>query len=240
VKYPPEVSPICIVDTREPHVDAGDIEESCFTPRIFGPHRRGDPWEGRPRLPLDCVRKKLDAGDYSVDRLEAHVAIERKSLQDLLATLFGDRADSLGERRTNLDRFRAELDRARGYWYFAIVVEAGPEALFREAKRRQLMYGKSYDPFAVQAILRSFLVDLGIPTVFAGTKGTAELEVGHTLARIWSQATRGEAYRSAVKRGYHPPWLGALSDLECSVEDNVRAEAELPALREMAARMGWG
>ena len=235
MKRPPESSPIVVIDSREPHADAGDPPDTCFVPRVHGPHKRDDPWADRARLPLDTVRKKLDVGDYSLERLEAYVAIERKSLQDLLSTLFGSPGvNALGEANHNLDRFRAELERARGYWFFAIVVEGSVNDLFRTARERHERFGKSFDPFAVRALERSFLVDLGIPTIWSGSKGLAELDVGHTLARIWSEATRGDSYRKCVARKYNPPWLGALSDEHETVETNAQLESELPALRAMS------
>ena len=159
------------------------------------------------------MRRKLDVGDYSLPGLENVVALERKSGPDLLATLFGEAGvDALGEARHNLDRFRAELERAyaQRFQLFAIVCEASVSWLFAEEARRLERYGKSFDPFAALALLDSFAVDLGCPTIWAGSKGMAELRVGSTLARVWSQATGGEKARDAAKRGYAMPWLGAL------------------------------
>jgi hypothetical protein len=161
---------------------------------------------------VPTVRAKLDVGDYSLPGLEGMVALERKSGPDLLNTLFGENEDGLGEARHNIDRFRAELERAYAarYQLFAIVVEASTGWLFTEAQRRFDAYGKSFDPFAVLGILRGFAVDLGAPTIWCGSRGLAELEVGQTLARVWSQATGGTKARDAAKRGYAPPWLGVL------------------------------
>src|SRR5262249_35824615 len=104
---------------------------------------------------------------------------------------------------------------------FAIVVETSTGWLFTEARRRYERWGKSFDPFAVLALLRSFAVDLAVPTIWAGSRGLAELEVGLTLARVWSQATGGKKARDAVKRRYSMPWLGAL--------DGVVGAGEIPA-----------
>lgn len=213
---------VVAVDTREPHESAGDHPDSVFRPRIFGAVKRGQPYADRERIAVPVVRAKLDCGDYSLPGLENVVALERKSGPDLLATLFGSGpVDSLGDARHNLDRFRAELERAYAarYQLFAIVAECSQSWLFTEAKQRFERYGKSFDPFAALAMLRSFAVDLACPTIWCGSKAMAELEVGLTLARVWSQATGGEKARDARRRGYMMiPWLGALEQTETKEE----------------------
>ena len=213
-KHPPERPCVLAQDTREPHPDAGDRDDALFRPFVFGPCAKDTPYADRPRIVLPYERRKLDVGDYSLVGLEHMVAIERKSGHDLLATLFGSPGnDALGEQMHNLDRFRAELERAVQGSYFAIVCEASEGWLFTEAKERFGRYGKSFDPFQAIALTRSFFVDLGIPTLWCGTRRLAELEVGASLARIWSQATGGEAARKAEKRGLTTakmPWLNVL------------------------------
>lgn len=223
-KHPPERPIVVVQDTREPHEDAHDHPDSIFRPCVFAPGIPRDmPWQERPRVVVPIERHKLDVGDYSLPGLEGVVALERKSGPDLLATLFGDAGmNSVGDARRNLHRFRAELERAYAghYQLFAIVCEASTLWLFAEARRRFERYGKSFDPFAALGILRSFAVDLACPTIWCGSKGLAELEVGSTLARVWSQATGGEKARDAVRRGYSPPWLGAIGEgggtLDCT------------------------
>jgi len=72
-----------------------------------------DTREQRPLWKKDIIRKKLDAGDYSISGYEGLIAIERKSPSDLFGTL------GKGHKR-----FKAELERAKDYEYFAIIVEA--------------------------------------------------------------------------------------------------------------------
>jgi DNA excision repair protein ERCC-4 len=55
----------------------------------------------------------LQSGDYSIKHLEDSIAIERKSLPDLVGCIGRGR-----------DRFERELHRLRGYRYAAVVVEA--------------------------------------------------------------------------------------------------------------------
>ena len=74
--------------------------------------------DSREQLPWDLSPMKtetagLSVGDYSIKGLESVVAIERKSLADLVACCGGER-----------DRFQKELDRLRGWPVNAIVIEA--------------------------------------------------------------------------------------------------------------------
>ena len=79
-----------------------------------------DSREQRPlafaHLPVE--RAMLDAGDYSVAGLTHLVAVERKSLSDLLACVGRERS-----------RFRRALQRLRAYPFRLLVVEATAEAL---------------------------------------------------------------------------------------------------------------
>lgn len=211
MKHPPERPLVIVQDTAEPF-EPHDRADAVFRPCVFAPGiPQGTPFADRPRVIVSIERKRLATGDYSLPGLEEVVALERKSGLDLLGTLFGEDPDSaLGEARHRQDRFRAELERARGLKLFAIVCEASEGWLFTEARRRVERYGKSFDPFQVLAILRTFAVDLGAPTIWCGSTGLAELEVGSTLARVWSQATGGEKARDAKRRGYALPWLDAL------------------------------
>jgi ERCC4-type nuclease len=68
--------PVVIVDTREK------------TPFSFTCHGN---WIA------GTVRRKLDAGDYSVEGMEALLALERKSLSDLITTLIQCRSTFLRE-----------------------------------------------------------------------------------------------------------------------------------------------
>ena len=71
---------------------------------------------------FDCptIRRKLDAGDYSVAGLESVVAVERKSLPDFVHTVIHD-----------LDRFRAEMVKLASYEAACIVVEADLDRVLR-------------------------------------------------------------------------------------------------------------
>ncbi|MFC1833559.1 ERCC4 domain-containing protein [Thermodesulfobacteriota bacterium] len=89
--------PIIAVDTREP-VDGG-----------FSPHFNR-PW----------VRRKLDTGDYSILGAENWVAVERKSLNDLVSCFCKER-----------ERFVRELERFQSIRHRWIICEGSYRDLLR-------------------------------------------------------------------------------------------------------------
>jgi DNA excision repair protein ERCC-4 len=89
------VTPILIQDTRE---------QCGYGPIFDSPY----------------ILEGLAVGDYSIAGLQAHVAIERKSISDLVSSLTHGR-----------DRFEKELARARPYHYFAVVIEGSAGTILR-------------------------------------------------------------------------------------------------------------
>ena len=73
------------------------------------------------------VRRKLDAGDYSIAGHELSVAVERKSLPDFVHTVIHD-----------FQRFAAELDKLKAMDAACVVVEADLDALLRDQHRETL------------------------------------------------------------------------------------------------------
>ena len=60
---------------------------------------------------VEVVRAHLPFGDYSVVGLEKRVAIERKSISDLVGTLWSKSELADGSKQSNLCRFAYELER---------------------------------------------------------------------------------------------------------------------------------
>lgn len=85
----------------------------------------------REQLPYEfgcaTVRRKLEAGDYSVEGFEGQVAVERKSLADFTKTVVHDR-----------ERFAVELERLQQYRAACVVVEADLDAVLRGAHAETL------------------------------------------------------------------------------------------------------
>ena len=118
---------------------------------------------------LPTVRGTLDTGDYSVSGLEHLIAVERKSLPDLLACLGHGR-----------DRFKRELQRLRAYRFRLLLVEADAATIERGAWRSQLK------PAHVFGALASWTATYGLPVWLAGTHKAA----GEFTERFLYQAAR--------------------------------------------------
>ena len=105
-----------------------------------------------------CCVATLSVGDYSVAGLEHLVAIERKSLPDLLGSLTHDR-----------QRFERELAKARAYQRFFILIEADPGDVLHGRFGR---YGSNCNPKSIWESIAAFSVRYA-PFIFAGSKHTA-------------------------------------------------------------------
>ena len=117
--------------------------------------REQEPYSFDPRL-ATAVRRALPAGDYSVDGLEACVAVERKSLDDFVSTVIHSR-----------ERFRAELQRLSVHRAACVVVEASlPDILQRH-------YRGEAHPNAVLGNALSIILDYRIPVFFCSNRQAA-------------------------------------------------------------------
>lgn len=96
---------------------------------------------------------KLDTGDYSLVGAEHLVSIERKSAEDLIASLTAGR-----------ERFERELYRSRALDYFALVVEASLSDLVNGRCRSQA------NPKAMIQSLMAFSVRFDLPIFFADNR----------------------------------------------------------------------
>jgi ERCC4-type nuclease len=124
--------PVVVVDTREQE------------PYSFDPAH------------VTCVRRALPAGDYSLEGHEASFAVERKSLEDFVASAVTARS-----------RFGREL-RALGEYDLACVVVEG--SLADILARR---YRSGAHPSAVFGAALSIIVDHGVPVFFCGDRQIA-------------------------------------------------------------------
>lgn len=127
----------------------------------------------REQLPLDLspfrmVSGTLATGDYSLHGLEHRVAIERKSLEDLVGCVGRERG-----------RFERELQRLRGYATRAVVVEA---------TWRELELGGwrgTVTPRSVTGSVTSWMSQHAIPFVFVEDHDAAARVV---RAMLWHAA----------------------------------------------------
>ncbi len=147
--------------------------------------------DSREQLPLDLaplrtVRGTLATGDYSIKGLESVVAIERKSLADLLCCCGQDR-----------ERFEREIVRLLAYPVRAVVVEATWPQLESGDWRSQIT------PAAAVGSCLGWIA-AGVPIVLAGDRERAGRYVAKLLyiaaRRRWREAR-------ALAADVHPDYL---------------------------------
>ena len=107
--------------------------------------------------PVEVAVATLEAGDYSLAGFKRRVAVERKSLQDLVGCLGTDRA-----------RFERELARLRGFDAAAVVVEAPAYAL------RSGRYLGRLDAGAAWQSVLAFSMRYRVPFIFGRDRADAE------------------------------------------------------------------
>ncbi|HQU46553.1 MAG TPA: hypothetical protein PK867_27350 [Pirellulales bacterium] len=105
--------------------------------------------------PLASITGTLATGDYSIRGLEQHVAIERKSLPDLLGCIGQDR-----------ERFDKEIVRLLAYPCRAVVVEASWSDLERGDWRSKVT------PQAATGSVLGWIAQ-GVPFLFCGSREAA-------------------------------------------------------------------
>ena len=145
------ISPVIVVDSRE----------QC-------------PWQFE-NLPSEPG--SLATGDYSVRGLEHLIAVERKSLDDLLSCV--------GIHR---DRFRRELQRLKAYRFRALIIEASHADLEAGQWRSQLK------PSHVLGSLSAWMAQFDLPIWLAGDHEAA----ARYAERYLFQAARRVAAENAA------------------------------------------
>jgi ERCC4-type nuclease len=135
-------------------------------------------FEGYDAVPEPAT---LPVGDYSLPGFEDRAAIERKTLDDLIACLMG----------SNRERFERELARGRHYELFWLMVEASLEDVSK-GKYRSAMKPHS----ALQSLI-SFQIRYRVPFMWAGSRKAAEYYTYWTLAKYLRELE--ERFRKATK-----------------------------------------
>lgn len=118
-------------------------------------------------------RKALCAGDYSLVGHEKRISIERKTHADA----FG----SLGRGRR---RFRREIEILSQFEYSAIIIECSLQS-FLDAPPNSCL-----NPVAAINTLISWDVRFGVRTIFAGSRGLAEIYTYRILEKFHNAAKR--------------------------------------------------
>lgn len=165
----------------------------------------------------DCQAETvaLDAGDYSIRGFEDRVAIERKSLDDLVGSITGDRRA----------RFERELARARRYELFSVVVEADLKDVSGKAYRSEMK------PHAVLQSLIAFQVRYGTAFIWAGNRAGAE----YMVFWLFDKYIKEIAYR--YKRAYGPSTPRRIVSCSASITTSGQPTQGATATPSMADRV---
>lgn len=118
--------------------------------------------------PLQMKRGTLPTGDYSAEGFEHYIAIERKSLSDLVGCIGKER-----------ERFEKEVQRLLAYPVRALVVEANWTSIEAKAYRGEV------HPNAVMGSLMGWIAQ-GLPVILIGDHDRA----GKWVARMIYTAVR--------------------------------------------------
>lgn len=124
--------------------------------------------------PLQTVRGALDTGDYSICGCEQYIALERKSLDDLVSCCGTER-----------ERFEREIMRLLAYPSRAVIVEAS---------WAQMDMGGWRSRISASSVTGSVLswMALGVPFLFAGDRMSADAAAARFLyiaaRRRWREA----------------------------------------------------
>ena len=119
-----------------------------LSPVIVTDSREQTPWQFH-NLPSEPG--SLTTGDYSLVGLTHLIAVERKSLDDLLGCIGNHR-----------DRFKRELARLRGFRFRALVIEASHTDLEAGRWRSQIK------PASVLGSLAAWTAQYSLPVMLAG------------------------------------------------------------------------
>ncbi len=149
--------------------------------------REQAPFEFR-NYPCEAGPGTLPAGDYSVKGMETLVAVERKSLPDLVQCLGRERS-----------RFEAELLRLRGYAFACVVVEANLSDLIHGGYRSKL------DPHAALQSILAFQARTRVPFIWCDTRPQAEMVTFWQLQKVLREIQ--SRYERIVKA--HGPLVAA-------------------------------
>jgi DNA excision repair protein ERCC-4 len=128
--------------------------------------REQTPLRFSPEVKVEVVT--LPTGDYSLAGFTDRVAIERKSLPDLVACVGPER-----------ERFLDCCRRLRDYELRAVVIEAAVDDVLAHAYRSQM------NPQSVIGTTIAIWTDYGVPTVWAGDAKNAAAIVEKLFGRLW-------------------------------------------------------
>ncbi|MDQ7830269.1 MAG: ERCC4 domain-containing protein [Desulfovibrionaceae bacterium] len=130
---------------------------------------------------VTVVRAGLRSGDYSLAGHEHEIALERKSLDDLV--------QSLSHGRT---RFEAEIERLSAISFAAVLVEASAEDVARHRYQSQM------NPASVMQSMFSWTVRYRVPFLLCGSRRAAEYAAHGLLSKYQKHVEDREKEKQAV------------------------------------------
>jgi DNA excision repair protein ERCC-4 len=138
------------------------------------------------RWPEVTVEKTtLTTGDYTLKAMDHLIAIERKSVDDLISCLMG----------ANRERFSKELSRGSNIPHFYVLIEASMEDV---ARHRYLSH---MAPHAVLSSILALSIRWRTNFMFCGSRAAAEY-TAFNLLRLFLREVE-QAYLDASKAGHN-------------------------------------
>jgi len=135
------------------------------------------------------VRRKLDAGDYSVQGFEARVAVERKSLADFVHTVIHD-----------FQRFAVELDKLSRMDAACVLVEADLDQVLRGLHADAL---RSVSPQSLLGAATHISIRWRVPVYWCGSRQAACAFTDSFLRTFVRVAVHGDEFHRQLTKGAH-------------------------------------
>jgi len=132
-------------------------------------------------LYIPTETRYLPTGDYSIDGLEQHFALERKSLEDLYGTI--------GQHR---ERFEAELERLNALDFAAVIIEATQREIWAPSRHRPDWRSK-LDPRSVEGSIVAW--SIRYPKVHwwaVGGRREGEIRAFEACEKFWMETQKKE------------------------------------------------
>jgi len=148
--------------------------------RIVVDSREQIPYDFRA-YDVETTVAALPVGDYSLQGFNERIAVERKSLNDLVGCLMG----------TERDRFKRELARGRALERFVVVIESDLRDLLDGRYRSKM------NPKAAFESVVAFYIRFGTSFLWAGDRQGAERMTFSVLAKFFAEIEK--RYRCACK-----------------------------------------
>lgn len=148
-------------------VSKGRRAKAKVRPYVLVDNREQRPLRFAPDLGVDCGSATLPAGDYSVRGFTHLIALERKSVSDLVGTLTKGR-----------ERFENELDLLEQYRWKAILVEG------RRGDVEAGIYRSMATPQSIIGSLRAIWFRWQVPTFWCESPEGCAREVAWYARRL--------------------------------------------------------